>query len=537
MIMHPLLQRQIRKHLGDEAERLSPEMTRLLSAVEDAYGQFETDRKLVERSMELSSSELLEANSRLRSQNERDAAVLETLRSSVMALRGEGEKPLADDSSNLLDLSMILREQLQLKAATEEAMRSAKEAAEAANRAKSEFLANMSHEIRTPMNAIIGMTSLLLDRKLGPMEDECVSTVRNSADLLLELINNILDFSKIEAGKLEISPHMFSMRECIDRVGDLFTQRCASKGVAIEIEIAPEIPEFLIADSTRITQVLLNLVSNAVKFTSAGSVRVEVSGLASGDLWMLTFAIKDSGIGIPSDRIDRLFKPFSQVDSSTTRRFGGTGLGLAICQRLVEMMQGRISVSSIAGVGSSFIFTIPAELSGVTFGVAAPAEKAAPVVLLDKTFAENHPLRLLVAEDNPVNQKVILMTLAKLGYRADAVCNGLEAVECGSRKAYDMLVLDMQMPEMDGLEAAQTLRRTLPAENMPYMVALTANAFTEDRTACLAAGMNEFLTKPLRIEDFSAALARGHAWKKAAAKPSALASLFGEGLEPVARAS
>jgi two-component system sensor histidine kinase/response regulator len=225
MIKHPLLQRQIRKHLGEEAERLTPEMSRLLSAVEEAYGQFETDRKLVERSMELSSSELLEANSRLRSQNERDAAVLETLRSSVMELRGEGEKPLADDSSNLLDLSMILREQLQLKAATEEAMRSAKEAAEAANRAKSEFLANMSHEIRTPMNAIIGMTSLLLDRKLGPMEDECVSTVRNSADLLLELINNILDFSKIEAGKLEISPHMFSMRECIVRVGDLFTQR------------------------------------------------------------------------------------------------------------------------------------------------------------------------------------------------------------------------------------------------------------------------------------------------------------------------
>jgi signal transduction histidine kinase/FixJ family two-component response regulator len=452
-----------------------------------------------------------------------------------MELRGEGETPLADDSSNLLDLSKILRDQLQLKAATEEAMRSAKEAAEAANRAKSEFLANMSHEIRTPMNAIIGMTSLLLDRKLGPMEDECVSTVRNSADLLLELINNILDFSKIEAGKLEISPHMFSMRECIDRVGDLFTQRCAAKGVAIEIEIAPEIPEFLIADSTRITQVLLNLVSNAVKFTSEGSVRVEVSGLRSGDLWLLTFAVKDSGIGIPQDRIDRLFKPFSQVDSTTTRRFGGTGLGLAICQRLVEMMQGRISVSSVEGVGSSFIFTIPAELSGVSCG-AAPAEKAAPVVLLDKTFAEAHPLRLLVAEDNPVNQKVILMTLAKLGYRADAVCNGLEAVECGSRKAYDMLVLDMQMPEMDGLEAAQTLRRTIPAEDMPYMVALTANAFTEDRTACLAAGMNEFLTKPLRIEDFSAALARGHAWKKASAKPSALSSLFMEGVEPVARA-
>jgi CheY-like chemotaxis protein len=283
--------------------------------------------------------------------------------------------------------------------------------------------------------------------------------------------------------------------------------------------------------------VLLNLVSNAVKFTSAGSVRVEVSGLASGNLWMLTFAVKDSGIGIPSDRIDRLFKPFSQVDSSTTRRFGGTGLGLAICQRLVEMMQGRISVSSIDGIGSSFIFTLPAELTGVSFGAAAPAEKAAPVVLLDKTFAENHPLRLLVAEDNPVNQKVILMTLAKLGYRADAVCNGLEAVECGSRKTYDMLVLDMQMPEMDGLEAAQTLRRTIPAESMPYMVALTANAFTEDRTACLAAGMNEFLTKPLRIEDFSAALARGHAWRKASAKPSALSSLFVEGLEPVARAS
>ncbi|HEY5227998.1 MAG TPA: histidine kinase dimerization/phospho-acceptor domain-containing protein, partial [Opitutaceae bacterium] len=210
MISHPLLQRQVRKHLGADAP-VSPELTRLLEAVEAAYCQFETDRKLVERSMELSSTELLEANSRLRAQNERDAAVLVTLRSSVLALRPKGELPLANESSTLLDLSMILREQLHLKAATEEAMRSAKEAAEAANRAKSEFLANMSHEIRTPMNAIIGMTSLLLDRRLGAMEDECVATVRNSADLLLELINNILDFSKIEAGKLEIAPHMFSL--------------------------------------------------------------------------------------------------------------------------------------------------------------------------------------------------------------------------------------------------------------------------------------------------------------------------------------
>jgi CheY-like chemotaxis protein len=367
------------------------------------------------------------------------------------------------------------------------------------------------------------------------MEDECVATVRNSADLLLELINNILDFSKIEAGKLEIAPHMFSLRETIDRVGDLFTQRCASKGVALVVEVAPDIPEFLIADSTRITQVLLNLVSNAVKFTSEGSVRVEVSGAQSGGLWNLRFAVKDSGIGIPADRIDRLFKPFSQIDSSTTRRFGGTGLGLAICQRLVEMMQGRISVSSVDGKGSSFNFTLPAELSGVSC-TSAPAEKAAPVLLLDRTFSEAHPLRLLVAEDNPVNQKVILMTLAKLGYRADAVCNGLEAVECGSRTTYDMLILDMQMPEMDGLEAAETLRKVIPVENMPYMVALTANAFTEDRTACLAAGMNEFLTKPLRIEDFSAALARGYAWKKAAAKPSKLSSLFMSSLEPVERA-
>ena len=520
-IRHRLLLRQIRKHVGGNP--ISDEWLGLLTSVEEAYLQYETDRHLVERSMELSSNELLEANAQLRRQNERDAAVLESLRWSVKAVRPNGAGTPEEDSRDLLDLSKILREHLQLSAKAEEAMRAAKEAAEAANRAKSEFLANMSHEIRTPMNAIIGMTSLLLDRKLGAMEEECVSTVRNSADLLLELINNILDFSKIEAGKLEISPHMFSLRECLDKVGSLFTQRCAAKGVAVEVKLAPGIPEFLIADSTRLTQILLNLVSNAVKFTTAGSILIEVTGKPAGDRWMLEFTVKDSGMGIPADRLDRLFKPFSQVDSSMTRRFGGSGLGLAICQRLVEMMQGQISVTSVEGVGSSFIFSIPLEVSGVSCGQGAT--KPAPVMHHDRSFSETYPLRLLVAEDNPVNRRVILMTLEKLGYHADAVCNGREAVESATSKAYDMLILDIQMPEMDGLEAARRIQSAIPADKLPYMVALTANAFTEDRTACLAAGMNEFLTKPLRIDDFSASLARGHAWRRKTAQPSSLASL------------
>ncbi len=385
---------------------------------------------------------------------------------------------------------------------SEQAARAAKEEADRANRFKSDFLANMSHEIRTPMNAVIGMTSILAGTRLTTEQQDYVRTIRGSGESLLGLLNDILDFSKIEAGMLAIEAAPFALRQCVEEAVDLLTAEAQRKGLEIGSCVDPAVPAAIESDATRLRQILVNLLANAVKFTAAGKVLLTVTAAAfQDDSVELCFEVLDTGIGISAEHMDRLFRPFSQADSSTARLYGGTGLGLAISQRLVERLGGRIWAESRPGEGSRFRFTIRCRIADAV-PPPSPQHDHEPA-------ADLSPLRILVAEDNAVNQKVLLLMLQRLGYAADVVADGEEVLDALRRQRYDVILMDVQMPRMDGIEATRRIRDEQSAAEhprRPRIIAVTANALREDRETCLAAGMDDYLSKPVLLENLRAAL-------------------------------
>ena len=561
------------------------------------------------------------------------------------------EQAVVERTAELAATNRELEAEIVERRRIEEALHAAKDAAEAGSRAKSAFLANMSHEIRTPMNGVIGMTSLLLDTRMDEQQRNFVETIRASGDSLLTLINDILDFSKIESGRMELEEQPFNLRECVEETLDLLSPIGMEKGLDMVYLVDETVPPRVIGDVTRLRQILVNLGGNAVKFTERGSVFICVrsrkidgpslvgdpaaghSTEPAGDWHELHIQVKDTGPGIAPDRMDRLFKLFSQVDASTTRRHGGTGLGLVISKRLIELMRGRVWVDSKLNEGSKFHFTIqvreapalqdappavgpeilatrrllivddgevnrrilriqaerwgmiPCEAdSGPTaltwlrshahldvaildmqmpgmdglelatqiralphradlplillssaaalrdrsdvrwlhfsscftkpvklnqlqaalllaLGSQRPTQTPAAPLLPAKRLADELPLRILLVEDNVVNQRVAALLLKNLGYRCDLAANGREAVDAVARQAYDVILMDIQMPEMDGFEATAEISRRFPAGGRPRIIALTANAIEGDREKCLQSGMDDYLSKPLRAED------------------------------------
>jgi len=399
-----------------------------------------------------------------------------------------------------------------------DAAEAAARVAESATRAKSEFLATMSHEIRTPLNGVIGMGDLLGLTPLSSQQEELVDAIRHSGGLLMAVINDILDFSKMEAGHMQLERRPLNLHDTLRAALRLVGPQATAKGLQLHCQIDPALPTLILGDEIRLSQVLVNLLNNAIKFTDNGEVRLSAvaaaAGAGDGRVPTVSVTVSDSGIGISPEQQAQLFQPFCQGDASTTRRFGGTGLGLAICKRLADAMGGQISVSSAAGAGSSFRFSFPAPLAAMPTATALPPRPpethiASGVARAPAGLAAAQACSVLLVEDNEFNQVVATKMLQRLGYTAEVAANGQVGLDMIKARHFDLVLMDMQMPGLDGLQATRRIRTELaPERAQPYIIAVTANALHSDRQRCLEAGMDDYLSKPMRFAELSVALGR-----------------------------
>jgi PAS domain S-box-containing protein len=402
--------------------------------------------------------------------------------------------PIKDEKGKI-EKHVAIRFDITSRKIAEDGLKAATASAENMAAAKVQFLANISHEIRSPLNGIIGFAQLLEGDNLSLEQQRSIQTIRNCSDHLLTLINDFLDFSKMEAGKLETEQRTFDVIRLIDESGFVASDAISLKGLKFETKVSPKVPRYIVSDPTRIRQVLINLISNAAKFTMAGHIHVSVDVEDSTtQSTRLKFSVKDTGIGISQENAQKLFQAFSQADSSTTRKFGGTGLGLAICKKIVEALQGKIWVESTEGQGSTFFFTINAGI-----GAAMDIEQISGTNQAVRDLKLDH-LEILIAEDNQVNQTLIVNLMKKLGQDVTVVSNGRDAVDACKSGKIDIILMDVQMPVMNGIDASREIFSTMNSSDWPEIIALTANTSPEDKIACLNAGMSGFVPKPFRIK-------------------------------------